>query len=223
MSELSNPAPEHLLEKIKEFVTDPDKLKRVEGLTEEEASAIATLGFNTEEQSELLSDPDLHILRVIAYRRLMDWASERANEIQEEILEFIGSESFVQYPDFLEDPDILSAAKDELINNHSVKLDFFRSQELEILGARINESGDVEILMTHNQSFFYSGSDVPMGTDISVSQSEYNLPPEITTGILKRNPEAPIYERPGVHYVSMNSLSTRGGFLELVLPELETE
>ena len=226
MPSSENPVPTYLLERIKQFVTDPQKLKRVDTLTEEEAYAIANQGYLTPEQSTLLDqDEALHTLRVIVYQQLIDWASNEAEGIQQEIIDFISSKTFVDYPDFLTNEKIMNAARGEWINDHSQTLNQLREFDLEILGARISDHGDVEVLMTHNQvKFAYAGGGFP--SFISISQKDYAIPPDVTIGLLKYNPASAIKGTVGDIYVSMKApypTSHTSQYIEVVLPKPATE
>lgn len=91
-------------------------------------------------------------MRIIYYRQLVDWASEEANRVQEKILEFIGSESFVQYPDFLKNSSLMKNVKEEWLGNHAYTLAQLTDiYGIEILGARIKDK-NVEVLITHHQT-----------------------------------------------------------------------
>ncbi|MCC6711452.1 MAG: hypothetical protein IT416_03850 [Candidatus Pacebacteria bacterium] len=217
-----HPAPEHLLKQIREFVTDPAKLQRVETLTEEEARLITAHLINTVEQSEMLkNDPELEVLRIIVFRRLVDWASNQAEKIQAEIFAFISDETFVNYPDFLTDPTITAAIKEEHINNHALRMSTFREYDLEILGARINADSQVEVLITHSQALAYYGSDAPQGDNIPLPKSDFDLPPEFKIGLLKKNPDFPLRDKPRIIYMGMASPAPTGygRYIELVIQE----
>lgn len=82
----------------------------------------------------------------------MDWATERADAVQQEICDFIESPTFVQYPDFLTNETIMAAAKTEWMEDHSLSLRQLQEFELEIWGARIGKSGEVEVLLTHKHT-----------------------------------------------------------------------
>lgn len=218
----NNPAPEYLLKQIREVITDPAKLKRVESLTEAEAKVITAHSIHTDEQSELLkNDPELEVLRIIFFRRLVDWASNQADQVQAEIMKFIADETFVQYPDFLTDETIKAAIKKELINDHAIRMNTFREYDLEILGARINSDGQVEVLVTHSQAIAYFGSDAPQGSSIPLPKSEFDLPPEFKVGLLKQNPAFPLRDKPGILYIGMASPAPTGygRYIELVIEE----
>lgn len=206
-------------------VDDPQKRAYIEALQDENVlRALTTFSYSEANYDLLHNHPDeamLMSLRILYYQRLMDWGSERANVIQDEITEFIGSETFVQYPDFLVDETIVAAIKDEHLNNHSRTLRDLQGSygpNVEIVGARVSENGLAEVLVLHNQMKAGSIQDGPM----AFNRDEYDLPPEIITGLLKKNPLATQYGRPNEIYISMQSPypGYRSDWVEVVIGQM---
>lgn len=206
-------------------IDDPQKRAYVEALQDENVLRALTSFSYSEADYDLIhnhpDEPMLTSLRILYYQRLMDWGSERADAIQEEITEFIGSETFVQYPDFLVDEAIVAAIKDEHINNHSRTLRDLQGSygpNVEILGARVNDEGRAEVLVLHNQMKAGSVHDGPMAFD----RDRLDLPPEVITGLLKKNPPATMYGRPNEVYISMQSPypGYRSGWTEVVIGQM---
>ena len=192
-------------EAILEYVTDPAKMERVDELTEEQIDAIS--GYTlTEERHAILEENNLWDLRVIVFRRLMDWATKEADAIQQEIFDFIDDPTFVDYPDFLSDPALLAVAKIEHQNNHARNFTDFRDVEAEILGARITEdkfgTQRVQVLVTHNQ--IHSTPNDRYSNFMNFSQEEYGIPPVFKIGYLKLNPGG-VRGRGGEMYIGMTS------------------
>lgn len=155
-------------------------------------------------------------IRIIYYRQLVDWASAGAEKAYQTISEFISSPTFVDYPDFLTNETIMKAVKVEMEQNHALRFSNLSELELEILGARIGESGEVQILMTHNQVHpAYDG----ISTYMNFSQKEYALPPDVSIGLLKRNAAGPIYGLSNELYVAMSNPypGSNVKFVEVVL------
>lgn len=200
-------------EKILQYVTDPNKIERVKRLTDEEVYAITTSYLQGEAARILDSDPLLLALRVIFFRKLIDWASTEANEIQAKIFEFIGSPTFVQYPDFMDNETILAATKVEYMSNHSRNLSDLEDFEIEVVGARVNDAGDVEVLITHNQTAPSFDGYLPY---LNFSQERYSVPPVYTIGSLKRNPAFPMRGRGNEMYISMKQPHATG-HMEVVI------
>ena len=132
------------------------------------------------------------------------------DETQAEIIKFIDSPTFVQYPDFLLEDSFVSAIKNEMMQNHSKTITdlqgstFSKGPELEILGARL--VGDapnqrVEILMLSNQIKPFPGTNEYM----IFEQDRMDIPPKALTGLLKRNPTARTRGRGNEVYISMES------------------
>jgi len=226
MVETAKPAPEYLLKQIREVITDPAKLAWVATLTEDEARAVtAYRGSTTPEQFALLKTrPELEILQIIYVNHLMDWASERSEAIQAQIDEFIDSPTFVDYPDFLHDEAITKAIKYELINDHYQHFERLREYGLDILGARIGESGEVEVLLTHHQVLtIFEGGMMGGPTNVPIDQQEYQVPPEIIIAYLKRDPQISMHGGESTDlYLAMKAPYTsyqRSGYIEVVLPK----
>lgn len=198
-------------EQILQYVTDPAKVKVVNTLPEEVLASLAS-HYCTEEQAALWNtDPNLLAIRVIYFRRLADWGSEPAEKMYEEYAEFISDPTFVQYPECLTDPAIVKATRVEMINPHYRRLESYPDYEIEIIGARIVDSG-VEVLVSHNQLI-----DPKDGYGYTpASQKEYKIPPTMKRGILKRNPAYPMSGVGGEVYIGMQGFNGND-HMELVI------
>lgn len=215
---------ERSIKSVLEYVTDPVKAERVKALTDEELAAVTTYSLRPEQGTLLAKEPLLLAIRVIYYRQIVDWASTEADRVQNTIFEFIGSESFVQYPDFLTDEKILAAARLEYMENHSVTMARLGEFELEILGARINEKGAVEVLITHNQ--IHPSND---GIDnyLIFPQKSLSVPPKVAIGHLKVNPTRALSGQGGEIYIALHAPDLTGygrnSNLEIVIGGLENK
>lgn len=192
-------------------------------LTELELKAVTTQALTSEQGLLFENDPELLALRIIYYRKLIDWATDRADAVQQEICDFIESPTFVQYPDFLTDETIMAATRNEWIEDHSFRLSQLREFELEIWGARINQSGDVEVLLTHNQAHLAHDG---ISDHMTFSQQELKVPPEVKIGLLKKNPVPALRGLGGEVYISMEapypSKRSAHNYIEVVIADKKT-
>lgn len=132
----------------------------------------------------LAEDPELNAIRIIYFRNLVDWASQEAEKVNAQVMEFVGSPTFVDYPDFLTNEKIMTAVKQEWIQDHSIQFNDLSGYEAEILGVRIGTDGNVEVLILSNQVKY----DPIYRQGIVYSRKKYSIPPKVTIGHLKRNP-----------------------------------
>lgn len=197
-------------ERLLQIVTDPQKKAFVAGLSDDDINLLTSYNWTLEKDTQLEEHPNsemMRTLRVMYYNRLTDWATSEADTTQQEILDFIDSPTFVQYPDFFLDETIVGAIRESRMNNHSrsildfLKHDSSRGPGVEVIGARINAKGDVEVMITHNIPKMY-------GNEVSFFDTEkMDLPPHVKTGILLKNgiPTLLGYGRGGEVYLSIQS------------------
>lgn len=233
------------IEAIKERVTDPGKQDFINSLTDAEILMITANTFpydqekydkrrevmsldpkerSAEQQAFLDREHMIHIVRVIYFRNLVDWASAGANETESTIMEFIDDPTFVDYPDVLtsnseEAQAVRSAIKIEYQENHAREMHDIERYGAEILGARIDESGYAQVLIIHNQVQYNSYDQ----NTFNFSQDELDIPPSVTIGYLKQNPNTAFRGKPGQVYVAMKApYPGRHGadaFIEVNLPD----
>ncbi|MCA9369372.1 MAG: hypothetical protein H6773_02695 [Pseudomonadales bacterium] len=206
-------------------ISDPRKIAYVQGLNDLELLDALTTPNYTLHHDELIEKhadaPILWALRVIFYQKLMDWGSERAEAIQKEIAGFKASDSFVRYPDFLLEEDIVLAMRTEHMNNNSLELRDLQGEygpNIEIIGARVNDEGHAEVLILHNQMKPGSMQDGPMAFD----KERLDIPPETKIGLLKMNPALPLYGRSNQVYISMQPPypDSRNSWIEVVIGQM---
>jgi len=187
-----------------------DDPKKVELVTSLDATIIAALTapYYTDDVKEVVDThpraEELHAIRYIYYNHLLDWNTEVATQMSEEISDFISSESFVQYPDFFLDEAIVAAIRTEQMHNHSQTIDDYKSRwgtsaDLEILGARIGEHGEVEIMVLHNPG------KVDQYGMLFFDADKLDVPKEVKTGLLKRNSAISMRGRGNEIYMSIQS------------------
>jgi hypothetical protein len=179
---------EDLLSEDKELLAQEKhilNIKRIKNIPAEERTP--------EEEDILKRDNIIHTIRVVYFRRLTDWKSEKANETETDILAFIEDPTFVNFPELFnnagtekdtpEAKALRDAIKDGYGLDHPRGLNTLSDYEVEILGARIGKDGQAQVLITHNQTKF-----IQYGEEIfNFSQKRNNIPPKATIGELKND------------------------------------
>lgn len=211
--------PRTYIDEILTKVTDPGKFQRVNSLTDQEARIVLS-NYPSKEEFELLrDDAELNTIRLIYFRNLVDWASKEADVANKQVFDFVDSKTFVDYPDFLTDEKIIAAAKKQWIDDHSITFEeLVREYETEILGARINQDGEVEVLILHNQVHFNAALDF----NLNFSRIDHSLPPKVTIGFLCINSTVAPRGIGGEIYIMMKAPYTKKGrdyFVEAVIPQ----
>lgn len=204
-------------QELENIVTDPRKAELISGLSDMELEAIIAL-YLSEEQSRLLKQRELMILRLIQKWKLDDFGSQANVQAVQAMNAFVAADGFVYAPACLSDEAILDAAKVEQLNPHPHDWSMFRDLEIEIIGARPIEGG-VGLLMVHNQVRLDRNRYPGDSPSVVFSRNEYSLPGVVTFGHLRRDNssdklfvamESPVYNQYG-----------RKDYIEVVLDEVD--
>jgi len=173
----------NLRNKIRERVTDHVKQKLIDELSYEELQAVTTPKPSSEISAIVNSKKELRALRDIFTKKLTDWGSKNANNTKKTIKDFIKSDFFQPYPQFLKS-DMLKLVKQSTIKLYRMNLKDLKPYELIIQGAKFNNNdNEVEVLVTYNQTMASGNSK----NDIfNFSQRELNIPPQAVVGLLKK-------------------------------------